>query len=237
MSDAALEGHMGEAERVTKRSCPFCQHPSRDELEQGMLLGEISAKQLDQDMGWRFNTSDRHYRNHMGQFHMASNPQCKVCSHPHRADFEQRYFADGSESDTIAEELGIREESVYHHMKHHFQPMVQRAAVAEVVMTVGHETDTLRSNVELLNHKLSELLNEGSVHEDGFVRDAVALHKEVRESIKDLVKLQENWGPTTENNEIHNTINILKVELGKESPESWARIREKLMDHVEEEIV
>ena len=78
------------------------------------------------------------------------------------------------------------------------------------------------------------LLNEGSVHEDGFVRDAVSLHKEVRESLKDLMRMQETWGPTTENGEIHNTINILKVELGKESPESWARIREKLVGHVED---
>jgi hypothetical protein len=228
---------MGEAERVTKRSCPFCQHPSRDELEKGLTLGEISPKQLDQDMGWRLNTSDRHFRNHMGQYHMAANPQCKICSHPQRKEFEQRYFADGSESDAIAEELGIREESVYHHMRHHFQPLVQRSAVTEVAMVVGREIDTLRSNVELLNGKLSELLNEGSVHEDGFVRDAVSLHKEVRESIKDLTRMQEDWGPTSENGEIHNTINILKVELGKESPESWARIRAKLMDHVEEEVL
>ncbi len=104
-------------------------------------------------------------------------------------------------------------------------------------MVVGEEMNALRSNVELLNHKLSELLSEGSVHEDGFVRDAVSLHKEVRESIKDLMKMQESWGPTTENGEVHNTINILKVELGKESPESWARIRKKLVEHVEEEIL
>ena len=225
---------MTGAERVSKRSCPFCQHPSRDELEEALLLGEIAPKQLDQDMGWRFNTADRHYRNHMGQFHMASNPQCKVCSHPQRAEFEERFFADGTQSDAIAEEVGVAESSVYHHMKHHFQPMVQRAAVAEVAMVVGREVDALRSNVERLNHKLSELLGEGSVHEDGFVRDAVSLHKEVRESLKDLMKMQETWGPTTENGEIHNTINILKVELGKESPESWARIREKLVGHVED---
>lgn len=83
---------MTGAERVCKRSCPFCQHPSRDELEEALLLGEISPKQLDQDMGWRFNTADRHYRNHMGQFHMASNPQCKICSHPERAEFEERFL-------------------------------------------------------------------------------------------------------------------------------------------------
>tara|TARA_R100000482_G_scaffold91207_1_gene37502 strand:+ start:441 stop:1235 length:795 start_codon:yes stop_codon:yes gene_type:complete len=233
MTPRCLEGSMGEAERVVKRSCPLCQHASRDELENALLLGEISPQQLDRDMGWRLNTTDRHFRNHMGQYHMAANPQCKVCAHPQRADFEQRYFADGAESEAIAAELGIREESVYHHMKHHFQPLVQRSAVAEVTVLVGREVDVLRSNVERLNHKLSELLDEGSVHEDGFVRDAVSLHKEVRESVKDLVRMQETWGATTENNEIHNTINILKVELGKESPETWARLREKLITDME----
>ena len=222
---------MAEGKPVSKRSCPLCQHPSRAELEKGILDGEISPKQLDKDMGWRLNTTDRHFRNHMGQYHMASNPQCKICTHPDRAEFERRYFEDGSQSEVIAKELGISESSVYHHMKHHFQPLVQRSAAAEITLVVGEEINALRSNVELLNVKLSELLHEGSVHEDGFVRDAVSLHKEVRESIKDLLKMNEQWSPTTENNQINNTINILKVELSKESPDSWARMRDKLIEH------
>ena len=231
MGDAALSRDMGEGQPVSKRSCPLCQHPSRESLEKGMLDGEISSKQLDQDMSWRVNTSDRHFRNHMGQFHMASNPQCKVCAHVERGDFERRFFDDGSESESIAEQLGIAETSVYHHMKHHFQPLVQRSAAAEITLVVGEEINALRSNVELLNIRLSELLNEGSVHEDGFVRDAVSLHKEVRESIKDLLKMNEQWSPTSENSQVNNTINILKVELGKENPESWARIRNQLLEH------
>ena len=222
---------MAEGGGITKRSCPLCQHPSRADLEKGLLDGEISPKQLDKDMGWRLNTTDRHFRNHMGQYHMASNPQCKVCAHPERADFERRFFEDGSESEAIAEELGIAESSVYHHMKHHFQPLVQRSAAAEITLVVGEEINALRSNVKFPNVKLTELLNEGSVHEDGFVRDAVSLHKEVRESIKDLLKMNEQWSPTTENNQINNTINILKLELGKESPESWARVRKQLLEH------
>ena len=41
---------MGEDNRVTKRSCPFCQHPSRDELEEALLSGSISPKELDKKM-------------------------------------------------------------------------------------------------------------------------------------------------------------------------------------------
>jgi len=58
------------------------------------------------------------------------------------------------------------------------------------------------------------------------------LHKEVRESIKDLLKFQGEWGATSENGQTHNTINILKVELSKESPETWMRVREKLIEQV-----
>ena len=79
---------MGEDNRVSKRSCPFCQHPSRDELEDSLLHGTMSSKDLDKEMSWRLNTSDRHFRNHMGQYHMAANPQCKICSHTERAYFE-----------------------------------------------------------------------------------------------------------------------------------------------------
>jgi|TARA_R100000479_G_C6395998_1_gene207112 predicted DNA-binding protein YlxM (UPF0122 family) len=216
--------------RITKRSCAFCQSDQRDELEEMLLSGDMTAKQMDKDMGWRANTADRHYRNHMGEYHMAANPSCKICSHPHRAEFESRYFQDGSESEAIASELEVSESTVYHHMKHHFQPLVQRTAAVEVALTVGKELDTLRGNVERLNEKLSELLSEGSVHEDGFVRDAVSLHKEVRESLKDMLKLNNDWGSDSNETTVNQTINVLKLEMSKESPETWSRIRAQLIE-------
>tara|TARA_R110002012_G_scaffold134869_1_gene288445 strand:- start:267 stop:935 length:669 start_codon:yes stop_codon:yes gene_type:complete len=213
-----------------KRSCAFCQNEDRVSLEEAIKNGEISCKQLDKDMGWRANTADRHYRNHMGQYHMASNPSCVLCVDENRSAYEERFFSNGAESELIAEELGIKESTVYHHMKHHFQPLVQKSASAEVAITVGNEITVLRSNVEKLNGKLSELMDEGSVHEEGFVRNAVTLHKEVRESIKDLTKFQEQWGTMGEGTQVNQTINILQVELAKESPESWKRIKEQLQE-------
>ena len=82
-------------EKVVKRSCSFCVHEERDSLEEQMLQDMISAKQLDKDMGWRTNTSDRHYRNHMGEYHMASNTDCALCTTPIRGDYERTYFDDG----------------------------------------------------------------------------------------------------------------------------------------------
>lgn len=221
---------MEDGARITKRSCAFCQSEQRDELEEMLMSGDMTAKQMDKDMGWRANTEDRHYRNHMGEYHMAANPSCKICSHPHRAEFESRYFQDGSESEQIASELEVSESTVYHHMKHHFQPLVQRTAAVEVALTVGKELDILRGNVERLNDKLSELLSEGSVHEDGFVRDAVSLHKEVRESLKDMLKLNNDWGSDSNETTVNQTINVLKLEMSKESPETWSRIRAQLIE-------
>tara|TARA_R100000900_G_scaffold117835_1_gene92681 strand:- start:322 stop:1005 length:684 start_codon:yes stop_codon:yes gene_type:complete len=225
---------MVEREPVMKRSCAFCQSDDRSVLEEAIKSGEISCEQLDKDMGWRANTADRHYRNHMGQYHMAANPSCVICSSENRAEYENRFFSDGTQSELIAEELDIKETTVYHHMKHHFQPLVQRSAATEVAITVGNEITVLRSNVEKLNNKLSELMEEGSVHEEGFVRNAVTLHKEVRESIKDLTGFQDKWGTQTDGTQVNQTINILKVELAKESPDSWKRIKNKLQAEMEE---
>tara|TARA_R110002020_G_scaffold201043_2_gene403477 strand:+ start:3126 stop:3842 length:717 start_codon:yes stop_codon:yes gene_type:complete len=225
---------MVERQPVMKRSCAFCQADDRSVLEEALTNGEMSCMQLDKDMSWRANTADRHFRNHMGQYHMAANPSCVICSNEKRSEYEERFFSDGSESDMIAEELGIKESTVYHHMKHHFQPLVQRSAATAVAITVGNEITVLRSNVERLNGKLTELMDEGDVHEDGFVRNAVSLHKEVRESIKDLTKVQEQWGTMGEGSQVNQTINILQVELAKESPESWKRIKSKLQMEAEE---
>ena len=224
---------MVERQPVMKRSCSFCQSDAREQLEEAITNGEMSCAQIDKDMGWRANTADRHFRNHMGQYHMAANPSCVICSSDKRSEYEERFFNDGSESDAIAEELGIKEGTVYHHMKHHFQPLVKRSASLQVAMTVGNEINVLRNNVERLNTKLNELMDEGDVHEEGFVRNAVTLHKEVRESIKDLTKVQETWGASGEGSQVNQTINILQVEIAKESPESWKRIKNKLQEEME----
>ena len=223
---------MGDA--VSKRSCSFCMSSEREIYEEALLNGDMNPKQIDKEMSWRTNTAERHYRNHMGEFHLTSNHTCKLCTDPKRAECENRFFADGTESDAIAEELGVSENSVYHHMKFHFQPLVQRSAATEVAIQVGGEMTTLRTNVERLNQRLNDYLDETSVHEDGFVRDAVTLHKEVRESIKDLMKMEDQWGTKSDTPQINQTINVLKVELSKESPETWKRIRESLLEHGED---
>ena len=49
------------------------------------------------------------------------------------------------------------------------------------------------------------------------------------------MRFKEEWSGVSEQT-TNQTINILKVELGKESPEAWRRIRENLLQQYEVEI-
>ena len=42
-------------------------------------------------------------------------------------------------------------------------------------------------------------MNETSIHDDGVISDMVRLHKEVRETLKDLTQYQEKWAEPTAN--------------------------------------
>ena len=182
------------AGRQNKRSCPFCQHGDREELEQSIIDGVADARMMDKDMGWRANTAERHMRNHVGDYHVGANHSCAVCTDDDRRMLEVAYF----EGERTTED------------------------------NAGQEINILRENVQSLNGKLSQFMQESSVHDDGVIGDMVRLHKEVRETLKDLSMYQEKWAePTT--NVANNTINVLKVELGKESPDVWKRVKASLM--------
>jgi hypothetical protein len=224
---------MGDS-RQTKRSCSFCQHDDRDDLEKRLVDGIVSHKEMDKEMSWRANTADRHFRNHMGTYHNAANPSCVVCTHDERREFEVQYFDEGKTTEEIAEEIDCAEDGVYRHMKYHFQPLVKRSATALVAVKVGHEIDLLRGNVESLNNKLATFMAETNVHDDGVVGDMVKLHREVRETLKDLVSYQDKWAEPEEKM-VANTINILKVEMSKESPDTWKRVKKALLEQADGE--
>ena len=164
----------------------------------------------------------------MGEYVNAANPSCPVCSSDNRREYEGTYFEEGVSCEDIAKELDCKEEAVYRHMKYHFQPLVKRSATALVSVKVGHEVDLLRQNVESLNHKLHTVMEEVSVHEDGAISDLVKLHKEVRETLKDLTQYQDKWAEPEEKM-VANTINILKLEMSKESPDTWKRVKEAIL--------
>lgn len=219
------------AERITRKSCPFCVHESRDSFEQDLVSGISVPKQLDKDMGWREGTSDRHFRNHMGEYHMGSNSQCVVCTSDQRAELEHRYMIEGFPSADIADLLGCAESTVYHHMRHHLKPIVKASAAPIIALAAGEEIDQLRKNAERLNGELELMLDEADRNDPQYVRNLTGLSKEVRETVKDIIKIQDGTGMSlSETNMKADTINIMKIELAKESPDTWRRVRESLLN-------
>jgi len=171
-------------------------------------------------------------KNHAGDYHAGANHSCVVCTSDDRRALEVAYFEGERTSESIADELDCSEELVYRHMKHHFQPLVKKSSAAIVAIKVGEEVDILRGNVQNLNGKLAQFMAESNVHDDGVISDMVRLHKEVRETLKDLTNYREKWAePTT--NVANNTINVLKLELGKESPDVWKRVKASLLSQAD----
>lgn len=216
--------------RVIRQSCAFCQHGDRDTLEEGLLQGSILPKTLDKDMGWREGTADRHFRNHMGEFHMGSNSDCVICTHPERAELEQAYFTGGMNSEAIAEIIGCSESTVYHHLKHHLKPLVQKSAADIISIATGKEMDLMRSNLERVNGELGLFLDDADRNDPSYIKNLVSLHKEVRDTLTTMVRFQEKAMGENSQNIQADTVNILKVELSKESPEVWKRVRAKLLE-------
>ena len=185
---------------------------------------------LDKDMGWREGTADSHFRNHMGEFHMGSNSDCVVCTHPERAEVEQGYFMGGMTSEAVADIIGCSESTVYHHLKHHLKPLVQKSAAEIVSIATGQEMDMMRSNLERVNGELDLFLDDADRNDPAYIKNLVSLHKEVRDTLTTMVRFQEKAMGESSQMIQADTVNILKVELAKESPEVWKRVRAKLLE-------
>lgn len=220
------------AERITRASCRFCQHEDRDALEEELQNGIVAAKDLDKRMGWRENTTDRHFRNHMGDYHLGSNSDCTLCTYFNRFQVEEDYYNGDVTTDEIATMCGCSETTVYNHLKHHLKPLVQASAAPTIALKAGEEMTTLRSNVERLNGELAYLLDNPDRNDPSFYSNLQRMHKEVRETVKDILKVQERamGGETPEAGITAQTVNLIKIELAKESPEVWRRIRSQIVD-------
>ena len=218
------------AERITRKSCPLCNCEQRAQFEEDLQSGISVPKQLDKDMGWREGTSDRHFRNHMGEYHMGSNSECVVCTSDERQELEFQYLQEGMPSADVAAHLECSESTVYHHMKHHLKPIVKASAAPIIALAAGEEIEQLRKNAERLNGELGLMLDDADRNDPQYVRNLTGLSKEVRETVKDIIKIQEHTGLSDAQTTMKaDTINILKIELAKESPEVWRRVRQTLM--------
>jgi len=166
----------------------------------------------------------------MGEFHLGSNSECTVCTHFNRFAIEEDFYNGDTTTEAIAEQCGVSETTVYHHFKHHLKPLVQASAAPIIAIKAGQEMETLRSNVEKLNGELAHLFENPDRNDPIFYSNLTRMHKETRETVKDILKIQERaMGGNVESTITANTVNLIKVELAKESPEVWRRIRSQLV--------
>ena len=56
------------------------------------------------------------------------------------------------------------------------------------------------------------------------------IFKMLKRSLKDMLKLNNDWGSDSNETTVNQTINVLKLEMSKESPETWSRIRAQLIE-------
>ena len=75
--------------------------------------------------------------------------------------------------------------------------------------------ESLRNNLARINGELAHFLDDADRNDPQYVRNIVSLHKEVRETVKDIVRVQDCAAGNTNETMNAQTINILKVELAK----------------------
>ena len=166
---------------------------------------------------------------------------CAFCQHEDRDMLEKQLLDGISDVKVLDRDMGWRANTAERHMRNHVGDYHVGAnhscavctdddrRMLEVAYFEGERTtEDIAAELGCSEEAVYRHMKESSVHDDGVIGDMVRLHKEVRETLKDLSMYQEKWAePTT--NVANNTINVLKVELGKESPDVWKRVKASLL--------
>ena len=84
-----------------------------------------------------------------------------------------------------------------------------------------------------LSLTLDLFLDDADRNDPAYIKNLVSLHKEVRDTLTTMVRFQEKAMGDASQTIQADTVNILKVELAKESPEVWKRVRSKLLEEEE----
>ncbi len=88
----------------------------------------------------------------------------------------------------------------------------------------------MRSNLERVNGELDLFLDDADRNDPSYIKNLVSLHKEVRDTLTTMVRFQEKAMGESSASIQADTVNVIKVELAKESPEVWKRVRAKLLE-------
>lgn len=218
--------------RKVRKSCKFCQHEDRDGLEEDILAGNLSCDDLDKANGWWSGTSKKHMQNHLGNYHDNSNPSCSLCTHPNRAELEIRISEGELKISEAAEILDCSEAQVQLHIKKHLKPIVQQHGALEVARMDLNEIDILSGNVNTLQLKVNELLENtelGTKQIDSLTK----LAKEIRESLKYMLEFKGQLVHKREETVIVQQVEIIQKVLIEKYPEVWTEIRDSVAERLQ----
>ncbi len=218
--------------RKVRKSCKLCQHEERDGLEQDILSGNLTCDELDKQNHWWAGTSKKHMQNHLGEYLDGSNPSCKLCTHPNRAEIEIGISESQLKISEVAEMVECSEAQVQLHIKKHLKPIVQQHGALEVARMELNEIDLLSGNVTVLQNKVNELLENtelGTKQIDSLTK----LAKEIRESLKYMLEFKGQLVHKREETVVIQQVEIIQKVLIEKYPEVWTEIRDSVAERLQ----
>ena len=219
---------------TTRKRCGLCQSEQRAQLEAALENRTMSCDEMDIVHGWRSGTAAQHQRNHMGDYEMSSNPQCKLCTDPMRKHYETALSEGNVSSEGVSTALGISKAQVQRHMKHHLTPIVQESAAMMIAKKEVNEIDLLSNNVERLDRRLEQVFDELGNELDPKMIDALTkLAREIRESLKYLMEFKGKLIHKRQDTIIVAQMQIVQEVLAQNNPEIWLDIKSKMQERLQ----
>jgi hypothetical protein len=219
---------------TTRKRCGLCQSEQREQLETALENRTMSCDEMDIVHGWRSGTAAQHQRNHMGDYEMSSNPQCKLCTDPMRKHYESALSEGNVSSEGVSTALGISKAQVQRHMKHHLTPIVQESAAMMIAKKEVNEIDLLSNNVERLDRRLEQVFDELGNELDPKMIDALTkLAREIRESLKYLMEFKGKLIHKRQDTIIVAQMQIVQEVLAQNNPEIWLDIKSKMQERLQ----
>ena len=114
-------------------------------------------------------------------------------------------------------------------MTKHLKPIVQQHAAMEVARIELNEIDLLSGNVDILQTKVQELLNNTELSTKQ-IDSLTKLAKEVRESLKYLLEFKGQLVHKREETVIVQQVEIIQKVLIEKYPEIWTEIRDDVAE-------
>jgi len=207
-------------------------HEDRNQLEKDLESLSYTADALDQQMNWQSGTSARHQRNHMSGYVESANPNCNLCTHPMRADIEQRLHSAEITPSAVADMIGCSEVQVVRHVDKHLKPLVQQSAASLIAIREVDEIDTLSMNVQRLEQKIDTLFLEDST-DPKYIDSLTKLAKEVRESLKYLLEFKGKLVHKRQDTIIVHQMQVIKEVLAQNHPDVWLDVRNKMEEKLQ----